>query len=172
MTCNHPVGRDGVWVPCGCPTEGWVIRPAHTGDEAFAHRACAQHADRLDEPLQSHTVTDTGERPLTTNRVMGLHRQAWAKHTRVVRERWYWLAKKARVPAFAKATITVTPLHKDRRSPQDVAACAPEAKAAIDGIVDAGVLPGDDPRYLLAVTFTHPDVCGHNGMRLTIEEAA
>lgn len=36
----------------------------------------------------------------------------------------------------------------------------PAAKAAIDGIVDAGVLPDDTPAHVLSLTF-RPPVYGH-----------
>lgn len=65
--------------------------------------------------------------------------------------------------------ITVAPLHKDRRSPQDVGACAPAAKAAIDGARDAGLLPDDDKRFVHSITFQVPEVCGEDGLRVRIE---
>lgn len=117
------------------------------------------------------TIEDVGCRPLTVNRVMGLHRQQWARHTADVRRRWTFLALAARVDRLDACTVTATPLHRDGRSPQDVAACAPEVKAAVDGLVDAGVIADDTARHLRAVTFTAPDVCGRDGLRLTIEEA-
>lgn len=118
------------------------------------------------------TIEDHGARPLTTNRVMGLHRQQWASITRDERRKWWALAKQAKVPALEQASITVTPLHKDRRSPQDVGACAAAAKACIDGLVDAGVLPDDSPAHLVRLTFLPPDVCGLDGIRLLVEEQA
>lgn len=120
---------------------------------------------------RSWTLEDHGARPLTTNRVAHLHRQQWANHTRQVRETWAWLALQSRVPRLPQARIVATPLHANRRSPQDVAACAPEAKAAVDGLVDAGVLDDDDPQHLLELAFTGPDVCGIDGLRLVIEGA-
>jgi hypothetical protein len=43
-------------------------------------------------------------------------------------------------------------------------------KAAIDGIVDAGVLDDDNPDHLLYVTFYPVEVIGRDGLRLTITE--
>ena len=119
---------------------------------------------------RSWTLEDHGARPLTTNRVARLHRHQWANHTRQVRETWAWLALQARVPRLTAAVITATPLHANRRSPQDVAACAPEVKAAVDGLVDAGVLDDDDPEHLLELAFRPPDICGSDGLRLRILE--
>lgn len=117
-------------------------------------------------------LVDEGARPLTVNAVAKLHRQQWATHTRQTRETWAWLAVQARVPRLVRARIVATPLHKDCRSPQDVAACAPEAKAAVDGLVDAGVLDDDSPEFLVELAFRPPDICGADGLRLVIEEAA
>lgn len=117
-----------------------------------------------------------GERPLTVNRVADLHRQQWARHTRVTREAWAWAWIDARPPRFAgpfaEAVVDVTPLHADGRSPQDVAACAPEAKAAVDGAVDAGLILDDGPAHVRLVVFHPPDVCGRNGLRVTITESS
>ena len=119
----------------------------------------------------TYVIEDHGERPLTVNKVASLHRQAWATHTREHRLLWQLLTRNAKVPPLGRIRVTVTPLHKDRRSPQDVAACAPAAKAAIDGLVDHGVIEDDGPEYLLSVLFLPPDVCGVDGLRLTIEAA-
>jgi len=121
-------------------------------------------------PARTWRLRTTGSRPLTVNRVADMHRQAWATHTRGVRAVWAGLALQAKIPRLDCVRITVTPLHRDHRSPQDVAACSPEAKAAIDGLVDARVIPDDDPTHLLLVSFTPADICGVNGMALLVEE--
>jgi NAD(P)-dependent dehydrogenase (short-subunit alcohol dehydrogenase family) len=121
---------------------------------------------------RSWIIEDHGERPLTINRVINLHRQQWAAITKVERHKWCILARQAKVPVLERARITVTPLHANRRSPQDAGACAAAAKAAIDGLVDARVLPDDSPAHLLALTFLAPDICGTDGLRIAIEEAA
>ena len=120
----------------------------------------------------SFVLEATGGRPLTINQVAKMHRQAWASHTRITREEWWALALQARLPRMQRAVVEVTPLHQTFRSPQDVAACAPAAKAAIDGLVTAGVLPDDNPEHLLAVTFLPPDVCGVDGLRIRITKVA
>lgn len=116
-----------------------------------------------------HLDRMSGERPLTVNKVASLHRQAWAKITKAEREQWRGIAERADIPPQRCIRVVVTPLHRDRRTPQDVAACAPAAKAAIDGIVDAGVIPDDDPTHLTEVVFRPPWVCGIDGLRLTVE---
>lgn len=118
---------------------------------------------------RSFTIEDHGERPLTINRVINLHRQQWASITKAERHKWMLLTRQAKVPPLEQVSVTVIPLHQDRRSPQDVAACATAAKAAIDGLVDAGVMPDDSPAHLVSVTFLAPDICGRNGLRLVVE---
>ena len=51
-------------------------------------------------------------------------------------------------------------------------ACAPAVKAALDGIVDAGVLPDDGPAFVWAVTYRAPfrSARKQNALILTITE--
>lgn len=49
-----------------------------------------------------------------------------------------------------------------------MAACYPTVKAAIDGIVDAGVIEDDDDRHLIAVTFYPVQYGKTQGLRLRI----
>lgn len=119
---------------------------------------------------RSFTLRATGHRPLTTNRVATMHRQAWATHTRETRGVWHLLALEAKVPHLEAAAITAVPLHADRRSPQDVAACSPSVKAAVDGLVDAGVLDDDTADHLHSITFLQPRICGVDGLELVIDE--
>jgi hypothetical protein len=113
----------------------------------------------------------TGERPLTINAVAAMHRMKWARRTSATRALWWGLALEAHIPRLLRARIVVTPLHADGSSPQDVAACAPEAKAAVDGLVDARVLPDDGPAHLEAITFLPALVEGVDGLQLRIEDA-
>ena len=56
------------------------------------------------------------------------------------------------------------PTYKDKRSPQDVAACLPAFKAALDGAVDAGLLDDDKPEIVTTVTFKAGIVTGEDGL--------
>ncbi len=69
-----------------------------------------------------------------------------------------------------QALSILVPLATNRRWRPDVGACYPAVKAAIDGIVDAGVLDDDNPDHLLYVTFYPVEVIGRDGLRLTITE--
>ncbi len=117
----------------------------------------------------SYVLEDHGSRPLTVNKVATMHRQQWAALTRDQRLVWQLIARQRKVPALGRISVTAEPLHKDRRSPQDVAACAPAVKAAIDGLVDAGVVEDDSPEFVTSVRFLPPVVCGVDGLRLIVE---
>lgn len=113
-----------------------------------------------------------GARPLTINEARRLSPHAWARTVREVRAEWGWLAKVAKVRPLSRARFVARPLHRDGRSPQDALACAAYVKAAIDGIVDAGVLPDDGPLYVPAVTCLAPrQNAGTDGLELLIVDA-
>jgi hypothetical protein len=50
---------------------------------------------------------------------------------------------------------------------QDVGACFPHVKAAIDGLVDAGILIDDHAQIVVKLTFLAPKY-GKDGLSLTI----
>jgi crossover junction endodeoxyribonuclease RusA len=80
---------------------------------------------------------------------------------------FYWLAKDARVPSMDRIAVTV-----DIEMPgivQDVCNGYPAAKAAIDGLVIAGVIPDDTPEHLVAVTFLAPRHAKQPRFTLTVE---
>lgn len=118
---------------------------------------------------KTYTIEDS-VRPWTTNSERTWHYQKRAKVVKETRERWFYLAKEARVPRLKKIKVAVVPLAKDRRWKPDVAACYPAVKAAIDGLVDAGVIPDDNPTHLESITFFSVNVCGREGMRVIISE--
>lgn len=120
------------------------------------------------------TVAGTVDgRPLTINRVGQMHRQTWATHTRDARAVWHLLALEAKLPKIGACVIDVVPLHASMASPQDCAACAPEAKAAIDGLRDAGVLADDTAVHVQRVSFLPPRRgCGVDGLELVITVTA
>lgn len=117
-------------------------------------------------------VDDRG-RPLTVNGARTFHHHKWAAVNRENRGYWWALALHHQVPRLEVARVVIAPLHRNHASPQDVAACAPAAKAAIDGLVDAGVLPNDDPVHLRSVTFLPPIiVAGVDGLAMLVEDGA
>ena len=119
--------------------------------------------------IRSHIRFD--KRPWTLNSERRMHRYERAAAAREWRTAFAVLARANRTPTFARAVVIVQP-HRAKGPKQDADACHPAAKAAIDGLVDAGVLKSDGPdhvveiRYLAAV----PDstdalsifLCEHN----------
>jgi crossover junction endodeoxyribonuclease RusA len=76
-----------------------------------------------------------------------------ARHTRVVRDMAWVLAKAQRVQLMPAATLEVVTKWSDHRV-RDAENIAPTSKAAIDGCVQAGLLTDDSSEYLKSVTFS------------------
>ena len=94
-------------------------------------------------------------RPWTTNAERAGNRWERAKLTKEWRTGFQLLAKSEKIPPMAWITVTVEPHQKGGRL-QDVGACNPAVKAAIDGLVDAGVLPDDSPEFVRSLVFLPP----------------
>lgn len=94
-------------------------------------------------------------RPFTVNDALRMHRQQCARLTAEWRRAFWALTLEARVPKLDRVAITVETHLKGQRR-QDPAACCIAVKAAIDGIVDAGVLVDDDGEHLVSLTFLPP----------------
>lgn len=107
------------------------------------------------------------KRPLTTNAERSGNRWTRATITKEWREAYAWIARKERVPSMKWINVTVQPFQKRGRL-QDTAACNPAAKAAIDGLVDAGVVPDDTGEYVRQITFL-PCVRGDDQLTLIIQ---
>lgn len=90
-------------------------------------------------------------RPLLENGYHKLHPRAQA----VARDDWrtaYRDGTTGLIPGMDVITVTATPHVADRRT-QDLGACFPAVKAAVDGLVDAGLIPDDTPAHLTEITF-------------------
>jgi len=111
-----------------------------------------------------------GSRPWTTNAERRWHHLERAAKVRDTRDAFGWLAKAEQVPSLTAIKVYATPLAKDRRWKQDVGACFPAVKAAIDGLVDAAVLPDDSPEFVTALTFFPAHIGDVDGLRIVIEE--
>lgn len=90
--------------------------------------------------------------------------------TRKWREAFAQLCQVERLPPLEWFTVEAIPVCQDRRRP-DVGNIMPAVKAAIDGIVDAGVVPNDTDDYLHALTFRPALVLGYNALRLRVAGA-
>lgn len=109
------------------------------------------------------------KRPWTLNSERRMHRMERAKLVKEWREAFCWLARSNHLPKLECAIILVQPCSKDKRL-QDCDACHPAAKAAIDGLVDAGVLKTDGPKHLCEIRYLAPIVGSADSLTLIIFE--
>jgi hypothetical protein len=79
-----------------------------------------------------------------------------ARHTKVIRDMAWIMAKHQRVQLMPAATLEVVTKWPDHRV-RDAENIAPTSKAAIDGCVDAGLLTDDSSRYLTHVGYAIDD---------------
>lgn len=119
--------------------------------------------------MSEYELTVLGRRPMTVN----AERKKGSFHARAEMSRWwrenfFYAAKEARIPHFESITLHVTPILPDKKI-QDTGACYPAAKAAIDGLVDAGVVDDDSPRYVPTITFHSPVVSKEGGLKIVIK---
>lgn len=109
---------------------------------------------------------------LTVNKERSSH---WSTRSSVVkawREAFTWLALTSSIPtdgSIGPCHIDAVPLAATRRR-QDVGACLPVVKAAVDGLVDAGVWPDDDPDHVLSIRFWPQQLAADAGLRLVLSE--
>lgn len=83
-----------------------------------------------------------------------MHHMARARFVKEWRERSAYLAKLKKVPQLDQIEVISQP-HLTGRL-QDADACHPCVKAIIDGLVDAGVIPDDDPAHVRAIHYLAP----------------
>lgn len=110
-------------------------------------------------------------RPMLENQLS----KAGSHHARAAmraewRQAFRILAMTGHVPAVDQIRVTV---HHTKAGPgkvPDVCSCAPSVKAAIDGLVDAGVIPDDGPDHLVAVEFVAPTRGAAHAVTLEIQE--
>lgn len=82
------------------------------------------------------------------------------------------LALEADIPPLDSIDAEVHVELRNRAGIPDTAACIGAAKAAIDGLVDAGVIPHDGPTVVRSLLFHAPTVTGVDALTLTIRKAA
>lgn len=111
-----------------------------------------------------------GERPVNLNLERQGHHWQRAASTAQWRSDFAWLARAQRIPRLDRVRIIATPHYRTGRSMPDVGACVPSTKAAIDGLVDAGVIADDDPTHVVELRYCAPVVDGWDGLALVIEE--
>ena len=124
---------------------------------------------QAEETEQNIYRLEFNQRPWTTNAERKGNRWERAELVKVWRSAFQILAKSERIPPMIWMSVTVEPHQKGGRL-QDVGACHPSVKAAIDGIVDAGILPDDSSQYLRSLIYL-PPVNDKNSLVLYIRGA-
>ncbi len=110
-----------------------------------------------------------GVMPLTVNEAR--RKGAWSFRKELANWREWAAAEAAGTPALVgPVTVTVTHLRPSRGGLPDTGAPFYAAKAVIDGLVDAGVLPEDGPAVVRRLTFEAPEIVGHHGLRVVVRE--
>lgn len=113
-------------------------------------------------------TVEYGARPWTTNAERRGNRFERAALTKEWRAAFYLLAKQKQIPAMRRVAITAEPWQA-KGVLADTAACNPAVKAAIDGLVDAGVIPDDTSEHIARITFL-PTRKGRDALVITIDE--
>lgn len=109
-------------------------------------------------------------RPPTLNAERRGNRHQRADVVRTWRHAFWALAIQSKVGRLERITITVDVYLKGRRA-IDIDACTPALKAAIDGLVDARVIPDDGHGHIESITIHEPVLgCERDEFTLTIEE--
>ena len=111
-------------------------------------------------------------RPFTPNE--DRNAQHWGRRaslTKHWREAFAALAREAEIPRCDRIMVAAIHERRNRASMPDIGGCYPTVKAAIDGLVDAGVIPDDGPAYLTRLIFLAPQVSGRDGLRLVVSRA-
>jgi hypothetical protein len=107
------------------------------------------------------------ERPWTLNNERKLHFYERANLVVRYRRDFAILAKEAKIPALEWCRIEAIPHLLNGRGMQDTAGCFPAVKAAIDGLVDARVIPDDGPDHVVHIGFGRP-VLGENALVIEV----
>lgn len=109
-------------------------------------------------------------KPSNVNRDRNRHWATRSQFTKETREAIFWLCSAAKIPkGLDKVGVTVEHHTKTARR-VDVAACVESVKAAIDGMVDYGLIPDDNPDHLLWVKFVAPYKTGNDELLFIIED--
>lgn len=77
-----------------------------------------------------------------------------------------WLAKAQKLPKLDRVTVTANP-QQSRGVLADAGNHLPSVKAAVDGLVDVGVLPDDNPKHVTALILIAPRR-GTDGLHLIL----
>jgi crossover junction endodeoxyribonuclease RusA len=104
--------------------------------------------------MKSHLLTVRGKL-LSINAERKVHALRRADYVREWRDSAGWEAKAARLPHFERVSIIAQPVQHHARL-ADAGNHLPSVKAIVDGLVDVGVLDGDGPEHVSALTLLAP----------------
>lgn len=96
-------------------------------------------------------------RPWTLNAERAGNRWKRAEMVKQWRDAFHWLAVAQKAPKFAQINVTVD--IKMKRPLADTGNAYGSVKAAIDGLVDAGVIPDDGPEVISSLCMNAPYPC-------------
>lgn len=109
------------------------------------------------------------DRPMPMNAYRRLSPFERARYDREWRAAFAILARAARIPLLPAVIVTVAQTCRHHSLP-DVGASYPTAKAAIDGLVDGGVIADDTPEHVRALVFVAPERSDRDRFVLIVEE--
>lgn len=96
--------------------------------------------------------------------------QRRAAEVRVWREAFWGLALEAKAPRLQRVTITAKARLRGDKAP-DIDSCTMALKAAVDGLVDARVIPDDSHGHIAWLRIDEPEInAERDEFVLTIEE--
>jgi hypothetical protein len=104
--------------------------------------------------VKSHRVTVYGNL-MSLNGERKVHRMTRAEAVRQWRVDAGWSAKAAHLPHLERVSIVAQPFQRFHVL-ADAGNHLPSIKAAIDGLVDVGVLDGDDGKHVTSLTLMAP----------------
>ena len=141
----------------------------------MAKRKPAKHPPKLRVLLLSREpfrFAVTGARPLTSNQALSKNRYVVAKTVAM----WRSAAADAEVLAdsfpLQASDIKAQPVYYNMRSRPDTGAAHPSVKAIVDGLVDAGGWPDDNPDYVNKIIHLPPAMCHNQGDGIIVEITA
>lgn len=95
-------------------------------------------------------------KPFLANETRTWHWTRIARNTKLWRHAFATLAREANIPQMNCVRIQVTHYVDRIGNWPDVSSCYPSTKAAVDGLVDAGVIVDDDPEHLIRIDYLAP----------------
>ena len=116
---------------------------------------------------KSYSLTYEVRPDFTLNKERTVHHHARAKVVKEWRHAFCELAQNEMVPRLEQIEVVAQPYVLNARYRQDVGACFPVVKAAIDGLVDAGVLIDDHAGIVVKLTLLAP-IYGRDALEIVI----